>query len=54
MYSIGRGPLAVLWEANPITPFSRLTQSLIFNEWSSENGSGDKNGQRITPKQFEI
>jgi hypothetical protein len=23
-------------------PFS-LTQSLIFNEWPSENGSGDKN-----------
>jgi hypothetical protein len=35
--------IVVLWEANQISPLSRLTQSLIFNELPSENGSGDEN-----------
>jgi hypothetical protein len=42
--------IAVLWEANQISPFSRLTQSLIFNEWPSENGFGDENGPKWDAK----
>jgi hypothetical protein len=40
--------MAVLWEVNQISHFRRLTQSLIFNEWLSENGSGDENEIFVT------
>jgi hypothetical protein len=39
--------IAVIWEANHISRFSRLTLSLIFNEWPSENGSGNENGSSL-------
>ena len=52
--------IAVLREAKQTCPFSRLTQSLIFNKWPSENGSGDDNdgmlheARRLFPRSSEI
>ena len=46
--------IALLWEANMISPFSRLTQSLIFNEWPSEVGSGDESDYTEALYQFAI
>jgi hypothetical protein len=42
--------IEVTWEANHISLLSCLTQSLILNEWPSENDFGDENGPRWDTK----